>query len=209
MYHMVHRRNVPDGTSHRKPRAPAARPDRGLLIDQCLRAFVDAGSLEMSLDGLADAVGTSKRMLIHYFGSREQLEMQAIARLEDQLRGQFSTGAFPAGASARDVVLALWDEATAPRSRGLLLLTMELARRAWSGSASARAFYREQWRLWSELLRDRLKDAVATEQVLQCFQGAVMRYLITGEPEPGRRALMRLVPMSPSPRVSRRRHGRL
>lgn len=198
---MVHKANVPNGTRRRKQgRLTPPGPDLQVLVDRCLAAFVDAGSLDISLDGLAEAVGVSKRMLIHYFGTREHLEHLAIARLEDHLREQFSQPAFPARASARDVVLALWRQATAPASRGVLLVTMDLSRRAWSGSASARAFYREQWRLWTELLRDRLRDAAITEELLQCFQGAVMRYLITGETEPGRRALMRIIPHARGPR---------
>jgi AcrR family transcriptional regulator len=161
------------------------------LAEKCLAAFIASGSLDLSLDRLAAAVGSSKRMLIHYFGSREALEMKAIALLEDRLRGQFQPGRFPDGAPLQVVLDALWDQSTSPASRGVLLVIMDTARRAWSGSDRGRAFYAEQQRLWVELLQRYLPDPAAVEELLQLFQGAILAYLVTGDTEPGRRALSR------------------
>jgi hypothetical protein len=47
-------------------------------------------------------------------------------------------------------------------------------------------------RVWVELLLRYLPDKNTVEDVLQSFQGAVLAYLITGDPEPGRRTLDRL-----------------
>ena len=169
------------------------RPDLEVLLDRCLTTFVDAGTLDVSLDELARKAGSSKRMLVHYFGGRDNLEQQAITRLENRLRAQFAPEAFPPGTPARAVVGALWDRTTAAQSRGVLLLVMDLSKRAWSGSKSAKLFYEEQQRLWIELLMRFLGDSGTVEEILQTFQGAVLTFLVTGDPEPGRRALMRIV----------------
>lgn len=166
------------------------KPDLNALLDRSLEAFVAAGTLDLSLDQLARKVGTSKRMLVHYFGSRANLEEQTMTRLEEKLRAQFAPEQFPRGATPEQVVTALWDRTTAPQSKGVLLLVMDVSRRAWSGSRRAKRFYAEQQRLWVELLLKFLPDRRAVEHVLQVFQGAVLAYLITGDPEPGRRALM-------------------
>lgn len=163
------------------------------LVAQCLAAFVDAGTIEISLDRLADRVGVSKRMLIHYFGDREAIEVQALALLEERLRGQFSAAAFPAGVAPEVVVAALWDQTTAPDARGVLRLVLDVSRRAWNGSARAQAFYAEQQRLWVDLLMRFIPDRSGVEDLLQLFQGAVLAFLITGDPAPGRRALVRSV----------------
>jgi AcrR family transcriptional regulator len=163
------------------------------LLDQCLAAFVAAGTLDLSLDRLASRVGTSKRMLVHYFGGRQQLEEKAMARLEDQLRAQFAPESFPSGVSPITVVTTLWERTTAPAAKGVLLLVMDLSRRAWNGSERAQAFYHEQQRLWVQLLLKFLPDQRLVEQVLQLFQGAVLAFLITGDPGPGRRALTRML----------------
>jgi AcrR family transcriptional regulator len=169
------------------------KPDLGVLLDRCLAAFVEAGTLDLSLDQLARKAGSSKRMLVHYFGGREKIEQQAITRLENRLRAQFTPEAFPQGATVQAVVSALWDRTTAPESRGVLLLVMDLSKRAWSGSKRAKLFYAEQQRLWVELLMKYLPDRPTVEEVLQTFQGAVLAFLVTGDREPGRRALMRIL----------------
>jgi AcrR family transcriptional regulator len=170
------------------------KDDRDLdgLIEKCLAAFIAAGTLDLSLDQLSKQVGTSKRMLIHYFGGRESLEEKAFALLEDRLRDNFRPERFPPGFSLDAVVAALWEQSTAPQSRGVLLLIMDVSRRGWSGSERAKAFYREQQRLWVELLRNYLPDAQAVEELLQLFQGAILVYLVTGDREQGRRALARM-----------------
>lgn len=180
-------------------------PDnRGRLLEACLSAFVRAGTLDLSLDTLAKAAKSSKRMLIHYFGSREALEEMAMARLEDGLRARFRAGAFRAGTPLSAVVSTLWDQLTAPRSRGVLLVSMDLTRRSWSGSERGKHFFEEQQRLWAEMLREFLPDAGAVEALLQLFQGATLVYLVTGDRERGRRALERLVAMETSPERSRK-----
>jgi AcrR family transcriptional regulator len=162
------------------------------VIGKCLAAFVHAGTLELSLDQLAAMAGTTKRMLIHYFGGREAIEERAMTLLEERLRAQFAPDQFRKNTSFATVVDALWKRTTAAESRGVLLLIMDLSRRAWNGSERAQHFYAEQQRLWIELLLHFTKDKAYVEQVLQLFQGAVLAFLITGNAERGRLALRNL-----------------
>jgi len=182
--------------------------DQDQLLGLCLAAFIEAGTLDVSLDQLASKVGISKRMLIHYFGGRENLEVMAMELLEERLRGRFSVAAFPKGISLRMVVTALWDQTTAPESRGVLSLIMDVSRRGWNGSARAKAFYAEQQRLWVELLLKFLPDAAAVEELLQLFQGAVLVFLVTGDREQGRRSLERMVLRYTKPQAKKKRPGK-
>jgi AcrR family transcriptional regulator len=163
------------------------------LLRRCLNAFVKAGTIDLSLDRLAKSVGISKRMLIHYFETRETIEQEAMSLLEEMLRAQFAPESFPAGVSPEKVVTLLWQRATAPKAKGVLLLIMDLSKRAWNGSARAKAFYAEQQRLWVKLLAAYLPNNSEVEELLQLFQGAVLAYLITGDPDPGLRSLLRLL----------------
>ena len=187
MYHVVRHRCT---TWYRQVQRQR-KTRQGELVERCLATFIRAGSIELSLDHLASSVGISKRMLVHYFGNRENLEERAMTLLEERLRAQFAPEAFPEGVSPQTVVTKLWQRTTAPQARGVLLLVMDLSRRAWNGSARARVFYAEQQRLWVQLLMKFLPDQRRVEEVLQLFQGAVLAYLITGDPEPGRRSLTR------------------
>jgi AcrR family transcriptional regulator len=166
---------------------------REQLLETCLAAFIRAGTLDLSLDTLAKAVGISKRMLVHYFGGRDAIEEMAMSLLEDRLRARFRASAFPSGASLRSVLAALWEQTTSAESRGVVLLAMDLTRRSWSGSKRARKFFEEQQRLWSDMLREFLPDPPAVETLLQLYQGAMLVYLVTGDRERGRRALERFI----------------
>jgi AcrR family transcriptional regulator len=166
--------------------------DLDRLIESCLSAFIAAGTLDLSLDQLARKVGISKRMLIHYFGAREVIEQKTLALLEDRLRDRFRVERFPPGVSLKTVVTALWEQSTAPKSRGALQVIMDISRLGWSGSDPAKAFYAEQQRLWVDLLMKYLPDPQAVEELLQLFQGAILVYLVTGDREQGRRALERM-----------------
>ena len=187
MYRMVHK-NVPYGTS---PGNARTEIQQGELVERALATFIKAGTIELSLDRLAKGVGVSKRMLVHYFGGRADLEEKAITLLETRLRAQFSPAAFPPSVSLQTVLATLWERTTAPEARSVLRLVMDLSRRAWNGSARAQAFYAEQQRLWVQLLMQFLPNRTSVEEVLQLFQGAVLAYLITGDPGPGRRSLAR------------------
>jgi AcrR family transcriptional regulator len=174
----------------RKSKAKRAIPKAEILA-KCLTAFVQAKTIELSLDQLAAKIGISKRMLIHHFGSREMLEEQTITLLEDQLRAKFSPESFTHGASLEKVVMTLWNQTIAAEALGVLLIVMDLTRRAWKGSPRAQTFYAEQQRIWVELLMNFMPDQLMVEWILQVFQGAVLSYLVTGDPEPGRRSLTR------------------
>jgi AcrR family transcriptional regulator len=175
------------------PRRKKQTHTREQLLESCLAAFIRAGTLDLSLDTLAKAVGISKRMLVHYFGGRDAIEEMAMSLLEDRLRARFRASAFPAGAPLRSVLAALWEQTTSAASRGVVLLAMDLTRRSWSGSKRARKFFEEQQRLWADMLREFLPDPGAVETLLQLYQGAMLVYLVTGDRERGRRALERFI----------------
>jgi len=199
MYYLVHGKTVPHGTPGGKvSNNRTATLDS--LLDRCLGAFVEAGTLDLSLDHLARKVGTSKRMLVHYFGGRENIEERAMTRLEERLRTQFAADSFPRGAKPELVMTVLWDRATAYEARSVLLLVMDISRRAWNGSQRAKAFYAEQQQLWVELLLKVLPDQAAVEEALQLFQGALLAYLITGDRDSGKRGLIRALTRGPRKR---------
>ena len=70
MYHTVHAESrSSDRTGHRRPRTSAW--DR--LLHDAIAYVAEHGLAELSLRKLAAAIGTSHRMLIYHFGSKEGL----------------------------------------------------------------------------------------------------------------------------------------
>ena len=74
MYHMVHF-------------CPMAGKDpRKKLLDAAIEHIANRGISDLSLRELAAAIGTSHRMLIHHFGSREGLWVEVIRAVEERQR---------------------------------------------------------------------------------------------------------------------------
>jgi hypothetical protein len=132
-------------------------------------------------------------MLIHYFGSRENLEENVLDLFESQLAQRLTSPEFSDGASLATVMQSLWAQLTAPESWGNLLLTMDISRRGWMGSERARAFYLKQLRRWEELFSKFLPDPQAVGELLQLLQGTILIYLITGDRKLGADTLQRTV----------------
>src|SRR4051812_24980009 len=89
----------------------------GLARDQMLGRVVAFAAAEgiagKSLREIAQGVGTSHRMLIYHFGSREGLIAAIVAGIEAQQRAVLAAIGDQAG-SAREVMLGLWEQLTRP-----------------------------------------------------------------------------------------------
>src|SRR3954449_1535480 len=62
------------------------RNPRQDLLERAIAFIADRGISDLSLRELAAAIGTSHRMLIHHFGSKEELWVQVIRAVEDRQR---------------------------------------------------------------------------------------------------------------------------
>lgn len=180
---------------------PSDPAKRAALLERCFVAATQSGSFALSLDALATCAGTSARMLVYHFGSKEALDTALVSRLEVRLRERFSALAGPAR-SAKDAartrspataraILAVWDELTAPEMRGLLRLTVELRLRALRGDVAAQRVIKSQTAAWRTILTRRGLDTHAAEEFLMLVEGATSQLLLTGDAKPGRAVLAR------------------
>ncbi|WP_264991683.1 TetR/AcrR family transcriptional regulator, partial [Mycobacterium montefiorense] len=60
---------------------------RRQLLDALIDEFADGGIGDRSLREVAGAVGTSHRMLLHHFGSREDLLLAVVEEVERRQMG--------------------------------------------------------------------------------------------------------------------------
>jgi AcrR family transcriptional regulator len=111
--------------------ARASDARRRELLDALVEAFADDGVGSRSLRQVAEAVGTSHRMLLHHFGSREELLLAIVREVEHR---QVATLADlpddPAGAFA-----AMWTDLRRPELRPFERLFFECYARAAQGEA--------------------------------------------------------------------------
>jgi AcrR family transcriptional regulator len=64
----------------------AGKDARQRLLDGAIEHVAESGIGELSLRGLAAALGTSHRMLIHHFGSKEGLWIEIVRAVEERQR---------------------------------------------------------------------------------------------------------------------------
>jgi AcrR family transcriptional regulator len=122
------------GRDDDRSRAPTARER---LLAAAMEHVAEHGVGHLSLRALAAALGTSHRMLIYHFGSREGLLIEVIRTVEDQQRAALAEAMRDAGASPAETMRRMWrrvaDPALWPNER----LFFEVYAQALQGSPHA------------------------------------------------------------------------
>jgi AcrR family transcriptional regulator len=107
-------------------------PDRGRrrqLLDAVVDAVAARGIGDRSLRDIAAAVGTSHRMLLHHFGSRDELLIAIVEEVERRQR-DFLRGLPDDRSSA---IAAMWDNLRRPELRPFERLFFECYARGVQG----------------------------------------------------------------------------
>jgi AcrR family transcriptional regulator len=110
----------------------ARTPDterRRQLLDALIEEFAQGGIGDRSLREVAAAVGTSHRMLLHHFGSREDLLLAVVEEVEHRQMGLLSE--LPT--SAAEGFTGMWADLRRPELRRLERLFFECYARAAQG----------------------------------------------------------------------------
>jgi AcrR family transcriptional regulator len=95
------------------------------LLDAIVDYLVKHGVAELSLRPLAKAVGSSPRVLLYYFGSKEELVVKALARLRERQRSTFSRMREAKYEQPSDACRAMWQQMSAPQSELLFKFFFE------------------------------------------------------------------------------------
>ncbi|MFF4974767.1 TetR/AcrR family transcriptional regulator [Streptomyces sp. NPDC001083] len=124
--------------------APESAPVPGKDADrraQLVNAAVDHvaahGITDLSLRGLGSAIGVSHRMLIHHFGSKEQLFVEIVRTSEQRQRDLLSQLRRDPGLSPVAAARLLWRHLTDPRLAGQERLFFEIYGQALRGRPEA------------------------------------------------------------------------
>ena len=102
---------------------------RRQLLDALIEEFADGGIGDRSLREVAGAVGTSHRMLLHHFGSREDLLVAVVEEVEHRQMGLLSE----VPTNPADGFAAMWADVRRPELRRLERLFFECYARAAQG----------------------------------------------------------------------------
>lgn len=110
---------------------------RQRLLDAAIDHVAEHGIGDLSLRGLAAALGTSHRMLIHHFGSKDGLWVAIVQEVERRQRDSIAELAPADLATLGDALRAWWTHISDPALWARERLFFELYGRALQGHAPA------------------------------------------------------------------------
>jgi AcrR family transcriptional regulator len=187
------------------PQVPSARREE--LLEQAYAYVLRNGMTAMSLRPLAEAVGSSPRVLLYLFGSKDGLVRALLGRSRTEelaLLAQVRAD----GGGAAEVVERLWEWLAAPQRRDLLRLWAEGYARSlvepegpWAGFAAQGVHD------WIEVLGEILGPAGDPTAVLATLRGALLDLLATGDESRTTEAIRRYAAALPDERRVRRNLG--
>lgn len=169
---------------------PSARQTE--LLEAAYRYVLAHGLGEMSLRPLAAAIGTSPRVLLYLFGSKDGLIRALLARARAEELALLSAVHVPGQADDRlpQIAAVLWGWLAEPSRRALLTLWLEGYVRSLVEPAGPWAdFARETVEDWLEVLaaaqparvRDSTEGRAARTRALAVLRGALIDLLATGD----------------------------
>lgn len=160
---------------------------RDQLLEAAYEFVLDHGLADLSLRPLAQEIGSSPRVLLYLFGSKDGLVRELLARAR---RDELEALAKVDGAGLDAVATALWAWLSAPQHRRLLVLWVEAYARSlvdpdgpWAG------FARETVDDWLDVLAraqapgERMTRAGLARRtaVLAMLRGSLLDLLATGD----------------------------
>ncbi|MDF4248819.1 TetR/AcrR family transcriptional regulator [Streptomyces sp. WMMB303] len=142
-----------DDTGSESPSTPGTDRDRrARMVDAALDHVAAHGIVDLSLRRLGGAIGVSHRMLIHHFGSKEQLLLEIVRASERRRRELLARLRLEPGLSPADAARRLWQQLADPRLAGQERLFFEICGHALRGRPEALPFLEGLVAEWLEPL---------------------------------------------------------
>jgi AcrR family transcriptional regulator len=184
---------------------------RTQLLEKCLAYFLRRGVANLSLRPLAAAAGTSARMLLHYFGSKETLIAEVMEQVQTRLQARFRDLADNPDRPGRDNLLPrFWKVLSARKNQPALKLLFEVQMLALQNPKRYRRYLTRSSATWRALVEKALpsgqKSTVRATLYTAVIDGLLLELLSTGDLARTSRALALFAgPFQPAARRRRTR----
>ncbi|MGW0245954.1 TetR/AcrR family transcriptional regulator [Nocardia goodfellowii] len=177
---------------------PLDHAKRAELLAGVVTYIADHGLAELSLRPLAAELGTSSRMLIHYFGTKEELLVQALATQRPDISAVFAEVSDAPALRAR--LIAFFEANVRGRGSISVRVLLQVLGAACAPASPYARYANEAIAVFVRTLADALErigfvddpEAVAT-LLVSGLRGIIQDRLITGDAERTARAARRLI----------------
>src|SRR5262249_36078337 len=166
------------------------------LLDAALRYLTRHGIADLSLRPLGAAIGTSARLLVFHFGSKERLLRDVLDAVQARLQASFAAIA-SAPRDGRGPMRRFWAWATNAENLPRLRLLYEVQFLALQNPRVFARYLGKASSRWIELIAPHLpgslRNAATATLCAAAFDGLVIELLSTGDRRRTEQALERFV----------------
>ncbi|GGY19113.1 TetR family transcriptional regulator [Rhodanobacter panaciterrae] len=178
-----------------------------ILTDELVDYLLEHGLSDLSLRPLADALGTSARLLIYHFESKEGLLTEVLDSMQTRLRQSFgSLVERRAGQSERPLKM-FWDWAITDENYPYFKLLYELQILAVQNPAVYGSYLQRNASNWSELIATALPEAERTPAMVTLlgavFDGLFLELMSTGDRKRTTQAVLQFIQLVDEARAAR------
>jgi AcrR family transcriptional regulator len=150
-------------------------PRRAELLDACYAYVLEHGVADLTLRPLAAATGTSPRVLLYLFGSKDDLVRELLARARHEQMTLMASALDGRAGGFEALVDRLWTFLTQPRQRPAVRLTYEAFLLSLSHNPGPWAgFAAESVRDWLGLLVDAQPDTPHQEAEIRATRALAL-----------------------------------
>ena len=158
---------------------------RDELIDQSLEYLLEHGVAGLSLRPMADHLGTSARLLIYHFGSKEGLTAAVMDEVRNRVQKSFARLLADPARAAEGLMSAFWAWAIHPQNIRCMQLLFEVQILAIQNPDRYERYLEGTSSSWLELIEASLPPAkekrVLATLCAAVIDGLLLEYLSTGD----------------------------
>jgi AcrR family transcriptional regulator len=159
---------------------------RDELIEKALEYFLEHGLAGLSLRPLAESIGTSARLLVYHFGSKDGLVTAVMGEVQARAQKSFATAAARhATEGAKSLMHGYWTWLTHPSNLRSMRLVFEVQALALQNPAEYAHYLEGTSSSWLELIEVALppskKNRVIATLCAGVMDGLFIEYLSTGD----------------------------
>jgi len=160
-------------------------PRKAELLDAAIQFVTEHGVGNLSLRPLAEGIGTSARLLIFHFGTKEKLLTEILGEVQARFQAVVTSMPQEHGSGGRAPMRRFWDHMTRPENLPLLRVLYTAHFIALENQSEFGPYLTDTSRNWVSLIESRLHGPLRNKAIATLcaavFDGLIIELLATGD----------------------------